>query len=123
LMIRLSRMRLVSIFIDLFPLICAFMMISLFLFGLGSDISKTYYCFVRLYRRFIFGMKRLCTWSGTHHRVDVKVSSVSTELSEWRLMPCQICLVIQSEEGYGARFYYPNLRSVQHVITWSLILK
>jgi hypothetical protein len=55
LIIRVSFMRLVSILIGLLPLICALMMIGLFLFGLVSDISKTYYRFVQLFLGLIFG--------------------------------------------------------------------
>jgi hypothetical protein len=71
LMIGLSFMRLVSIFIGLLPLICALMMIGLFLFGLVSDISKTYYRFVQLFLGLIFGDDMYAVYSYYTDGTDV----------------------------------------------------
>jgi hypothetical protein len=55
LIMRVSFSKLVSVLAGLLPLICALMMIGLFLFGLVSDISKTYYRFIQLFLGLIFG--------------------------------------------------------------------
>lgn len=55
LIIRVSFTRLLNIFVGLLPLICAFMMVGLFLFGLVSDISRSYYRFLQLFFGLIFG--------------------------------------------------------------------
>ena len=55
LIMRVSFTRLINIFVGLLPLICAFMMVGLFLFGLVSDISRSYYRFLQLFFGLIFG--------------------------------------------------------------------
>jgi hypothetical protein len=71
LIIRVSFMRLLSILIGLLPLICALMMIGLFLFGLVSDISKTYYRFVQLFLGLIFGDDMYAVYSYYTDGTDV----------------------------------------------------
>ena len=53
--VRASFTRLMSILVGLTPLIMAFMMVGVFLFGLVSDISRTYYRFLQLFFGLIFG--------------------------------------------------------------------
>jgi hypothetical protein len=71
LIIRVSFMRLLSIFFGLLPLICALMMVGLFLFGLVSDISKTYYRFVQLFLGLIFGDDMYAVYSYYTDGTDV----------------------------------------------------
>lgn len=55
LIIRVAFTRLVSTFIGLLPIICAFMMLAVFLFGLVSDITKNYYRYLQLFFGLVFG--------------------------------------------------------------------
>ena len=55
LIIRVAFTRLVSTFVGLLPIICAFMMFAVFLFGLVSDITKNYYRYMQLFLGLVFG--------------------------------------------------------------------